>query len=272
MLTDELSDADDNYSPRSESTLSDKSPSSPPLDSDPSHTTTKAAPASTPATAAFNPKVEHTSLLPIFRQRHIKSFTPDDDMKELSKEDDAKLTFHEWLDYFLRWPAYSKARRALFTDQQYIDLLHSCQFAPKKKVSEVMEGRPEKDTVWVRSQLSHNTFRHLSMKYTVADGECDTGYVLVSFKEMSAAGKGEVFARRLPTSVTPLSFLICAAAFPTVRLSQHSSCAIADHTASATQARTRRGITACVCSMVSLGTSVANTCRSAASVKPSSRR
>ena len=67
-----------------------------------------------------------------------------------------------------------------------------------------MEGRPEKDTVWVRSQLSHNTFRHLSMKYTVADGECDTGYVLVSFKEMSAAGKGEVFARRLPTSVTPL--------------------------------------------------------------------
>ena len=49
-----------------------------------------------------------------------------DIVAERSDDELQAMTINDWLNYFLRLPAYAVKRKALFTDQQYIDLLHQC--------------------------------------------------------------------------------------------------------------------------------------------------
>ena len=71
----------------------------------------------------------------------------------------ARYTFTEVLDYSLRLPANANKRRALFTDQQYIDLLHQC--LNSLSVTEQMLGRDRGEERWLWGQLKLGTYKHV---------------------------------------------------------------------------------------------------------------
>ena len=119
-------------------------------------------------------------------------------MEAQTDEELAKLTFHEWLQYFLRLPAVANKRsKALMSDQQYIDLLHQC--TGPQKISEQMRERTQVELQWMYNQLKSATYKRVDIAYRVTPDRTDTGPVLVTFVEPTE-GKGEAFKRRHPTS------------------------------------------------------------------------
>ena len=134
--------------------------------------------------ASFDPgakqQQEWTSRLPIFRMANMQQYDP---VKERSEDELQAMTFLDWLDYFLRLPAFAYKRRALFTDQQYLDVLYQCIPGNHATVSDQMKGRPVKEETWLYGQLSACTYKVLEMSFKVSVDQKDTGPVLVTFKE-----------------------------------------------------------------------------------------
>jgi hypothetical protein len=197
-------DDDDNETPShiSDRTISDDSSISPsiPSPSNASHQSVSSS-LDTPqwqSKAPFQPSQLFISSLPIFRKSDIQHYEP---VEECSEEELSRFTFKEALDYFLRLPANANKRRALFTDQQYIDLLHQC--VSTQKVAEQMQGRSKTEERWLYGQLKMSTYKQVQMSYRVAEDQTDTGPVLVTFKDQTD-GKGECFTRRPATSTEPL--------------------------------------------------------------------
>ena len=139
------------------------------------------------------------AALPIFRKGDMLQY---DAVQERSDDELLAMTFNEWLNYFLRLPAFAMRRKALFTDQQYIDLLHQCM-PEAANVAVQMKGRTAKEEAWLYGQLSTCTYKTVSMSWKVAEDRIDVGPVLVTFKE-AVNGKGECFNRRPSASGTPL--------------------------------------------------------------------
>jgi len=141
----------------------------------------------------FTPKQQvFKASLPIFRHGNIRQLTPVEPKTELEL---ARLTFHDWLDYYLRLPD-NKRSRNLFTDQQYIDLLHQC--TGSQSVAEQMRERSQADKAWLYNQLKAGTYRRVQQSYTMSTDQTDTGPVLVIFV-IPGGGKKEGFKRRHPT-------------------------------------------------------------------------
>ena len=107
--------------------------------------------------ASFDPgakqQQEWTSRLPIFRMANMQQYDP---VKERSEDELQAMTFLDWLDYFLRLPAFAYKRRALFTDQQYLDVLYQCIPGNHATVSDQMKGRPVKEETWLYGQRGHD--------------------------------------------------------------------------------------------------------------------
>ena len=135
-------------------------------------------------------------MLPIFRHGEIQVLTP---VEPKPDGDLLKLTFIEWLDYYLRLPSHHKG---LYTEQQYVDLLHAC--TGSQSIAEQMADRSEADNSWVYNQISTGTFESVRMSYQVSNDRIDTGPVLVTFVQ-PADNKGEAFQKRPPLSQDALS-------------------------------------------------------------------
>src|SRR5271170_5815398 len=88
---------------------------------------------------SFVPAAKQTfkSSLPIFRKANMQQYDP---VEERSGDELQAMTFHDWLNYFLRLPAFAFKRRALFTDHQYLDVLYQCMPGNHGTVSEQMKG------------------------------------------------------------------------------------------------------------------------------------
>ena len=153
------------------------------------------------STAPFNPEAKQMfkAALPIFRKGDIQQY---DAVQERNDDELLAMTFNEWLHYFLRLPAFAMRRKALFTDQQYIDLLHQCM-PDAASVAVQMKGRTAKEEAWLYGQLNTCTYKTVSMSWKVAEDRIDVGPVLVTFKE-AVNGKGECFNRRPSALRTPL--------------------------------------------------------------------
>lgn len=144
----------------------------------------------------FNPtQQQFKASLPIFRHGDIRHLTP---VESKTQEELERLTFHDWLDYFLRLPDNANKRsKNLYTDQQYIDLLHQC--TSSQNVAEQMSERSQGDRTWLYNQLKNGTYRRTEQSYKMSADQIDTGPVLVSFVEHTD-GKLEAFRRRHPTA------------------------------------------------------------------------
>jgi hypothetical protein len=112
----------------------------------------------------FQPTQLFSSSLPIFRKSDVRQY---ESVEEKSEEELARYTFTEVLDYFLRLPTNASKRRSLFTDQQYIDLLHQCMNS--LSVATQMVGRDKAEERWLWGQLKLGTYKHVRMSYQVSD-------------------------------------------------------------------------------------------------------
>ena len=78
------------------------------------------------------------SALPIFRASDVQVRPVAEDK---TNDELAQLTFAEWLDYFLRLSTTN--RKGLYSDQQYVDLLHACKGS--QSVADQMAERTKTD-------------------------------------------------------------------------------------------------------------------------------
>ena len=154
---------------------------------------------------ALHTRQKFKSALPIFRQSDVTVYSP---VEAKTADELATLTFHEWLDYFFRrLPPLTEDNKkhpgkSLFSDQQYIDLLH--QYMSSQSVAEQMEGRTQQGTNWLYYQLKTGTFKCVEMFYRVAADRVDSGPVLVTFVEATTS-KAKAYRKRHPSSQDKLT-------------------------------------------------------------------
>ena len=188
-------------SPRTRRATRPSSPAYSPSSSSSSVPTT-----ATTATAAWQNTTAFTTanaqyfkaVLPIFRQGDLQAYAAQP--AKMPQELD-QLTFSQWLQYSLSQPDFKPNN--MYTDQQYIDLLHQC--CTSQTVSTQMEDRTEKEQQWVYNQLKTGTFKRVDMAHRVSADRVDTGPVLITFVEPKG-NSTEAFIRRDPKSRDELTF------------------------------------------------------------------
>ena len=160
----------------------------------------KAQPA---AELLFSPDNEYSTLMPIFRQSHVRQYAPSTDVARRSTKQLAALSFREWLDDFLRSPSLRRA--ACYNDAEYFLLLQACE---RRDLGEVEPAEEQDDDAVARhlnQTLRCNTYRRVNMRYTAADGSEETGPVLVTFEEQAnKTGRRNKLYVRPSSSTTPL--------------------------------------------------------------------
>ena len=152
--------------------------------------------------APFKPDDCRPSRFPTFREHQC--VTPPRPSADITDDELQRLTFREWLDYYLGHPKYERQRAYMFTDEQYCRMLGYVTGKQQRVVD--YKGALNLDktiTDWLYRQHNENTYQYAVMEYTGSGpADIDKGPVLVCFKE-PALDKGGKSQRRKRASTTP---------------------------------------------------------------------
>ena len=181
--------------------------------------------ATTPITSAtadtelFKPDDCKPSHFPIFRDHQRVTYQPPP--ADLTKDELQRLTFRQWLDYWLGHPAYKKQRTYMFTDEQYCLLLGYMTGKRQRVVDYKGQLNLDKQmTDWLYRQTSECTYQYAVMEYNGGGpADIDKGPVLVCFKE-PALDKGGKTLRRKRHSTSPTTANLARRCVPFSQIEQ----------------------------------------------------
>jgi len=141
----------------------------------------------------FDGDVCQPSRFPIFRDSHVLTRQP---VADKTEEELARLTFDQWLEYFLSHPSFAGPRRYLMSDERYVTILNLC--VSGQRLVEYIEHRKmdKESSAWLYPTMVQDTYKYLVLEFRGRlVSEIDTGPVLLCFQEPTGP-KGERFTRR----------------------------------------------------------------------------